>query len=335
MSNLTNVASQSQLVVQFAIPGTTLEIMENSTTICSGAIDTLIANDKLLSVSLVNGIYTLRINRNPLELDIGDSSFDLVVTLHSAFYPNVSRIVEIASSGTHISFLSLIHNSNLINDYKFYLVKYNCTNVFNWDYVQNADENLCDAFNTFLKTTPITMQVKEKSVIYTSPSNTINTLPDILDTITLEEHITGLWSNPEEIYTSDGDQIKFGLIESSFADAEKDLTEFLSFSKDKTIANALYITNNDIINVKNVHLVPVFRVTYGGKMKSMIVETQQLLYQSDTINDKFDNISDYSISGYNSMKIEDHDKFMYPLSGVGVNKIYNKKRGNFKWKSGN
>jgi hypothetical protein len=347
MSNLTSVASQSTLVAQFEIPGTTLRIVEDGDhVICDGTINTLSTKDKL-SVSLVNGVYTLRINRNPLELDIGNSSFDLVVTLNSAFYnpndPTPSQTVAISSSGTHISFLSLIHNSNDINDYKFYLVKYTCSNIFNWDYVINSlnslplyNSNLCDAFNTFLKTTEIKMQVKANFVTYTSPCNCINTLPNILKTITVDI-VEGAWSCPEVLYTNktdDTNKIKFKLIETSYEDAEKDLIEFLSFAKDKTLANALYITNNDIMNVKNVHLVPVFRVTYGGKMKSMVVETQQVLFQADTIHDEYDNINDYSIAGYNHMNIEKHADFIYPETVEGV-KQYTKKRGNFKWNSGN
>jgi hypothetical protein len=259
MSNLTNVASQSPLVAQFAIPGTTLTITEDGNNIiCDGTIDTLSTNDKL-SVSFVNEVYTLRINRNPLELDIVNSSFDLVVTLNSAFYnphdPTPPQTVAIASSGTRISFLSLIHNSNDVNDYKFYLVKYTCSNIFNWDYVINSlnsvhlhNSNLCDAFNTFLKTTEIKMQVKANFVTYTSVSGILNTLPNILKTIN-DKLVTGAWSCPEVLYTNktdDTNKIKFKLIETSYEDAEKDLIEFLSFAKDKTLANALYITNNDV-----------------------------------------------------------------------------------------
>jgi hypothetical protein len=152
------------------------------------------------------------------------------------------------------------------------------------------------------------------------------------------DHVTGSWSFPKVLYGENTtDKIKFKLIETSetsFENAEKDLTEFLSFSKDQTLANALYITNNDIMNVKNVHLVPVFRVTYGGKMKSMVVETQQVLLQADTIHDEYDNINDYSISGYNHMNIENHADFCYPTTNEGV-KRYTAKRGNFKWNSGN
>lgn len=323
MSDLTEIASlQSPLVAHFTIPGTTLEIIESGKSLYSGAINEL-QSDDILTVSLdTYGSYTFRLARNPLNLENAYMENDLIITLDSAFYPTMTKQIEVSSSGAEISFLSVIQNSTDVEHYNFNLVKYNCLSIFNWDYIVDQNINLCNAFNEFLQKTIITTQIKNININYVSDNHTLNTLPVLLKTLTTSD-VAGVWSNPVTLYSPSSETIKFKLVETCLH-AEDDLAEFLCFPNSDVIANALYITNADIMTVKNIYLVPVFRVTYGGKMKSMVVETQRLINETSTVNNNNNFMTDYAITGFNSMDVVKRN-ITYPVVTTMPSKNINKK----------